>query len=81
MRRQFGIKNGYYMAYLFMIGLFIGILLVNLGHETWIRNGSLLGAEMMNRLKSSRPAGEGLVDIFSGTGSLRAVFCVWFPRL
>ena len=34
MRRQFGIKNGYYMAYLFMIGPFMGILLVNLGHET-----------------------------------------------
>ena len=61
MRRQFGIKNGYHMAYLFMIGLFMGILLVNLGHETWIKNGSLLGAEMMNRLKSSRPAGESLV--------------------
>ena len=27
MRRQFGIKNGYHMAYLFMIGLFMGILL------------------------------------------------------
>ncbi|MCX4323722.1 MAG: stage II sporulation protein M [Lachnospiraceae bacterium] len=61
MRRQFGIKNGYHMAYLFMIGLFMGILFVNLGHDTWITNGSLLGTEMMNRLKSSRPAGEGLV--------------------
>lgn len=61
MRRQFGIKNGYQMAYLFMIGLFMGILFVNLGHETWIRNGTLLGAEMMNRLKSSRPVGEGLL--------------------
>lgn len=61
MRRQFGIKNGYHMAYLFMIGLFMGILLVNFGHDTWIRNGSLLGAEMMNRLKNSRPVGEGLV--------------------
>ena len=61
LRRQFGIKNGYHMAYLFMIGLFMGILLVNFGHDTWIRNGSLLGAEMMNRLKNSRPVGEGLV--------------------
>lgn len=60
MRRQFGIKNGYQMAYLFMIGLFMGILFVNLGHEAWIRNGTLLGAEMMSRLKGSRPAGEGL---------------------
>ena len=49
------------MAYLFMIGLFMGILMVNLGHETWIRNGNLLGTEMMGRLKNSRPDGEGLV--------------------
>ncbi len=61
MHRQFGVKNGYHIAYLFMIGLFMGILLVNLGHDTWIRNGSLLGTEMMNRLKNSRPEGEGLV--------------------
>jgi uncharacterized membrane protein SpoIIM required for sporulation len=54
------------MAYLFLIGLFVGILFVNLGHDTWIRNGSLLGAEMMNRLKSSRPAGEGLVGYILG---------------
>ncbi len=66
MHRQFGTKNGYYMAYLFLIGLFVGILFVNLGHDTWIRNGSLLGAEMMNRLKSSRPAGEGLVGYILG---------------
>jgi len=49
------------MAYLFMIGLFIGILIVNLGHETWISDGSLLGTEMMSRLKNSRPEGAGLV--------------------
>ncbi len=61
MRRQFRIRNGYHMAYLFMIGLFIGILIVNLGHETWINDGSLLGTEMMSRLKSSRPEGAGLV--------------------
>lgn len=66
MHRQFGTKNGYYMAYLFLIGLFVGILFVSLGHDTWIRNGSLLGAEMMNRLKSSRPAGEGLVGYILG---------------
>lgn len=48
------------MAYLFLIGLFIGILIVNLGHETWIGNGSLLGTDMINRLKNSRPVGEGL---------------------
>lgn len=61
MRMQFRIRNGYHMAYLFMIGLFIGILIVNLGHETWIGDGSLLGTEMMSRLKNSRPEGAGLV--------------------
>ena len=54
-------RNGYHMAYLFLIGLFTGILIVNLGHETWIRNGSLLGTDMMSRLKNSRPVGEGLI--------------------
>jgi len=44
-----------------MIGFFMGILIVNLGYETWIRNGGLLGTEMMSRLKNSRPEGESLV--------------------
>lgn len=61
MNRQTFLRNGYHMAYLFLIGLFTGILIVNLGHETWIRNGSLLGTDMMNRLKNSRPVGEGLI--------------------
>ncbi len=61
MRRQFRIKNGYHMSYLFMIGFFLGILIVNLGHETWISNGDLLGTDMMSRLRNSRPAGESLV--------------------
>ena len=43
------------MVYLFLIGLFIGILIVNLGHETWIGNGSLLGTDMINRLKNRQP--------------------------
>ncbi len=62
MRRHFRIKNGYHMIYLFMIGFFMGILIVNLGYETWVRNGSLLGTEMMSRLKNSRPEGESLVE-------------------
>lgn len=44
-----------------MIGFFMGILIVNFGHETWISNGSLLGTEMMSRLKNSRPEGGSLV--------------------
>lgn len=61
LRRQSFMRNGYHMAYLFMIGLFIGILIVNLGHEAWIQNGSLLGADMMNRLKNSRAEGAGMI--------------------
>lgn len=60
MRQQSLSKNGYYMVYLFMIGLFIGILVVNAGHDTWIVNSDFLGAEMILRLKNSVPAGEGL---------------------
>ena len=60
MRQQSWSKNGYYMVYLFMIGLFIGILVVNTGHDTWIVDSDLLGAEMIQRLKNSVPAGEGL---------------------
>lgn len=48
------------MVYLFMIGLFIGILVVNVGHDTWIVDSNLLGTEMILRLKNSIPEGEGL---------------------
>ncbi len=61
LRRQSFMRNGYHMAYLFLIGLFIGILIVHLGHEAWIQNGNLLGTDMMNRLKNSRPQGAGMV--------------------
>ncbi len=60
MRQQSWSKNGYYMIYLFMIGLFIGILVVNAGHDTWIVDSDLLGTEMILRLKNSIPEGEGL---------------------
>lgn len=44
-----------------MIGLFLGILIVNVGYDTWIRNGSLLGMEMILRLKNSVPDGSELL--------------------
>lgn len=58
--QQSSIKNGYYVLYLFTIGLFIGILIVNLGYDSWIRDGSLLGTDMIARLKNSVPDGNGL---------------------
>ena len=54
-------KNYYYVIYLFMIGLFIGILIVNVGHDTWIKDGSLLGTDMIMRLKNSVPEGSGML--------------------
>lgn len=41
------------MLYLFMLGLFIGILVVNVGHDTWIRDGGLLGTDMLEKIESS----------------------------
>lgn len=60
MQQQSPLKNCYYVIYLFMIGLFLGILIVNVGYDTWIREGSLLGTDMIARLKNSTPDGGGL---------------------
>ncbi len=46
-------KICYYMLYLFMLGLFIGILIVNMGHDTWIRESGLLGSDMLEKLETS----------------------------
>lgn len=58
--QQSPLKNCYYVIYLFMIGLFLGILIVNVGYDTWIMEGSLLGTDMIARLKNSTPDGGGL---------------------
>lgn len=58
--QQPAIKNFYYVIYLFAVGLFLGILIVNLGYDAWIGNGSLLSADMILRLKDSMPDGSGL---------------------
>ena len=48
-------KDFYYVIYLFTIGLFLGILVVNLGYDTWVADGKLLGVDMVARLKNSVP--------------------------
>ena len=48
--RQAFARNCYYMLYLFMIGLFVGILIVNVGHDTWIEDSGLLGTDMLKKL-------------------------------
>ena len=57
MMRQTLSRNFYNVIYLFMIGLFLGVLLVNLGYDAWVENGSLLDAGMVLRLKNSAPDG------------------------
>ncbi len=61
MQQQSPAKNCYYIVYLYMIGLFLGILAVNVGYDTWIKDGSLLGTEMIIRLKNSMPDSAGLL--------------------
>ena len=60
MQQQTVAKNSYYIVSLFTIGLILGILIVNLGYDTWIGEGSLLGTDMIVRLKNSIPDGNGL---------------------
>ena len=59
--QQSSVKNVYYVIYLFMIGLFLGILIVNLGYDGWIKDGGLLGMDMIVRLKNSVPDSRGLL--------------------
>ncbi len=53
-------KTGYYLLYMFLLGLFLGILAVNIRHDVWINDNGLLNAEMMRRLQESEPDGSYL---------------------
>lgn len=53
-------KMGGYLLYLFMLGLLIGILFVNIRYDVWIKDDGLLNAEMIKQLKSSEPDGNYL---------------------
>ena len=53
-------KTGYHLLYLFMLGLVLGILFVNIRHDVWIKDDGLLNAEMMKQLKSTEPDGSYL---------------------
>lgn len=46
-------KGGYYLLYLFMTGLFLGILLVNIRHDMWMKEDGLLNAAMLKQLQGS----------------------------
>jgi uncharacterized membrane protein SpoIIM required for sporulation len=43
------------MLYLFVLGLFVGILVVNVGHDMWVLNSTLLGSEMLAKIEASMP--------------------------
>ncbi|MDE6662751.1 MAG: stage II sporulation protein M [Lachnospiraceae bacterium] len=53
-------KTGYYLLYLFMLGLFLGIVFVNIKHDVWIKDDGLLSSAMMKQLQSSEPDGSYL---------------------
>ncbi|MCM1175043.1 MAG: stage II sporulation protein M [Blautia sp.] len=46
-------KGGYYLLYLFMTGLFLGILFVNVRHDVWVKEDGLLNAAMIKQLQNS----------------------------
>lgn len=54
-------KAGYYLLYLFMLGLFLGIVFVNIKHDVWIKDDGLLSGAMMKQLQSSEPDGSYLL--------------------
>ena len=53
-------RAGYYLLYLFMLGLFLGIVFVNIKHDVWIKDDGLLSSAMMKQLQSSEPDGSYL---------------------
>ncbi len=53
-------RNGYYLLYLFMTGLFLGILLVNIRHDVWMKEDGLLNAAMIKQLQNSELDGNYL---------------------
>ncbi len=55
-------KRCYYLVYLFMAGLFLGILAVNIGHDLWITEDGLLNYGMLEQMKRSVPEGAGLLE-------------------
>ena len=53
-------RSSYYLMYLFMTGLFLGILFVNIRHDVWIKDDGLLNAVMIKQLQNSELDGNYL---------------------
>ena len=45
----------YYLIYLFLAGLFLGIVIVNIGHDTWITENGILNPDMLKQVGGSMP--------------------------
>ena len=43
----------YYLIYLFLAGLFLGIVIVNIGHDTWITENGILNPDMLKQVGGS----------------------------
>lgn len=54
-------KTGFYLLYIFMLGLFLGIVFVNIKHDVWIKDDGLLSSAMMKQLQNSEPNGSYLL--------------------
>lgn len=48
-----GNRSGYYLLYLFMMGLFLGILFVNIRYEFWMKEDGILNLTMLEQLRES----------------------------
>lgn len=55
------VKRCYYLVYVFLIGLFIGIMIVNIGHDALLKQEGLLGCDMIVRIRDSSPNARNLL--------------------
>lgn len=55
-----GNRSGYYLLYLFMTGLFLGILFVNVRYDFWMKEDGLLNFAMLEQLRESNLNGNYL---------------------
>ncbi len=53
MQAKQGNKREYYLLYLFMTGLLLGILFVNVRHDIWLQESGLLNSSMLEKLRES----------------------------
>ena len=55
MAQQSFSRKCYYLIYLFLAGLFLGVVAVNIGHDTWITATGILNPDMLKQVGGSMP--------------------------